>query len=344
MIIKPLYQTRFGEGSKHCKTAEHRHQATGPVLPCLQPDLFAPRPPVTPGLTRFAVLGDAGSGTALQHGVAHQMNMTYQKNPFASVLVLGDNVYENGEPALFTERIQQPYQALFNQGVKFFPVLGNHDVRSGHGDTQLDYWGAPNYYQISLGDKTQNPSKTADIFAIDTTVFLPFYDNANASKNPFLSLKKAENQLKWLEKALADSTAKYKIVFGHYPLYSSGMHSTRTDVTGYLRSILEPMFQKYGVDLYLAGHEHHYEKSQPIHGVQHFVSGAGGRVRDIFYANNPPYPRDKAISDNHFMLFDITDLGLAYQAINIQGQVIDQGLIPPKTAQTNKPTPQLRFA
>lgn len=286
----------------------------------LQPDLFLDRP-VTHVTKRFAVIGDPGSGTKDQWAIAESLTDAFKRKPFGSVLVLGDNVYENGEPHLFKERIYKPYKRLFRKGVRFFPVLGNHDVRQGYGDKQLAFWGAPGYYSFRIGDVA--------FFAIDTTVFLPGLDGCYR-QNPQLARKKAQIQLQWLDKALADSTAGMKVVFGHYPLYSSGVHGALETYYLNLRKQLEPLFVKHGVDLYLSGHDHHYEKTPPIQGVTHIVSGAAGKLFRFlvpFYK----HPREKVLSKFHFMLFEIgPDNSLSYEVLGKKGKLLDQGVIRPK--------------
>lgn len=298
----------------------------------LQPDLFAPRQN-PPGHNRFAVIGDPGSGTSHQWKIAEQMTRLHRQNPFASVLVLGDNVYEDGEPHLFKERIYQPYEDLFKQGVRFYPVLGNHDVRQGHGEAQLAYWGAPRYYNFKLGE-------SVECFALDTTVYLPAYDKCYQD-NPFFAKKVAEMQTQWLKEALSSSQAKYKVVFGHYPLYTSGKHSTDGNTLLRLREMLEPILAENGVKLYLAGHDHHYERSKVIQGIQHFVSGAAGRIRDIFHKDTPTYPREKALQKFHFMVFEETPEGLRFEVLSRRGKVLDAGTVSPVAVQE---APQVQFA
>ena len=305
--------------------------------PCIQPRLFEPLPAdqfISGAARRFAVIGDAGNGLQPQFDIAAQMARTYQATPFSSVLVLGDNVYEYGDPRLFPTRIKAPYRPLFDQGVRFYPAMGNHDMVMGYGPQQMAYWGVPQFYSRKVGN--------VEMFAIDTTVFLPGYCDVYKD-NPALAEQQAKVQLAWLEKALADSKAKYKVVFGHYPLYSSGMHGTKDDATLKLRKILEPVFQKNGVDLYLAGHEHHYEKSKVIGGVQHFVSGAAGKLRpNIFYKDNPPYPREEAFAKYHFMLFEETDQGLKYNVLSRSGKTLDAGIVvkqPPSAFPGYTPAP-----
>jgi hypothetical protein len=79
-------------------------------------------------------------------------------------------------------------------------------------------------------------------------------------------------QAAWLEQELAASRARWKIVYGHHPLYS---HSHRFYNLRMIRH-LEPLFVRYGVDLYMAGHDHMLEMLKPVRGVNYVVSGAGG--------------------------------------------------------------------
>jgi hypothetical protein len=39
--------------------------------------------------------------------------------------------------------------------------------------------------------------------------------------------------------------------------------------------MLTPIFQKYGVPLYINGHDHHYERSQSLKGTTYLICGAG---------------------------------------------------------------------
>lgn len=277
-----------------------------------------------PGRNRFAVIGDAGTGDHSQHAVAAQL-LNYQKlHPFNSVMVLGDNVYQNGEPRYFHERIFEPYGDLMKRGVKFFPVLGNHDVKNGFGNAQLAYWGVPPFYSFKLGDRESD----VEFWALDTMMMTPGASSCYEN-NPIEVQQKAALQLAWLTQSLAQSRAAMKVVYGHYPLYSEGSESKaiRAYYQGSLEQKLGPILSQYGVDLYMAGHEHHYEKPKSVQGVSYLVSGAAGKL-------NPPEkgPRETPgiIKQNHFMLFDIAPQGLLYQSISAQGAILDSGFIPRK--------------
>ncbi|CAE7332989.1 ACP7, partial [Symbiodinium pilosum] len=78
----------------------------------------------------------------------------------------------------------------------------------------------------------------------------------------------AQRQLLWLEDELkkantAEARAQqpWVIVAGHRPVYCSLVRPTCSSEAAALRSALEPLFVRYGVDLYLASHVHAYERT-----------------------------------------------------------------------------------
>jgi tartrate-resistant acid phosphatase type 5 len=88
-----------------------------------------------------------------------------------------------------------------------------------------------------------------------------------------------DQQVAWLDRELAASKATWKLVYGHFPLYS---HSIRGHNGGMIRR-LEPTLVKHKVDLYMAGHDHTLEMLRPVKGVNYLVSGGGGGP-DMSYA------------------------------------------------------------
>lgn len=331
---KNLNTLYFGLGHKRKKSKTPQADKTPSPLDTLQPHLFSGQK-ADMRRNRFVVIGDPGSGKKPQWEIAEQMHKRFKSKPFASVLVLGDNVYEHGEPKLFKERIYDPYKKLFDEKVRFYPILGNHDVNSGHQDQQLAYWGAPPFYSITLGNPDSAQGRpSVELFAIDTTVMLPGSFDCYKN-NPDLAHQKATIQMQWLTTALKNSKADMKIVMGHYPAYSSGVHGLLEKSCLHFRQQIEPILKQHGVDLYLSGHEHHYERTQPIGGVTHIVSGAAGK---LFKHTLPRthFPQAKLEKKYHFMAFEITPQGLAFEAIDRHGKTIDQGLIPKKSEQLSK--------
>jgi len=284
----------------------------------LQLPVSAPIAAAGPELARIAAVGDAGTADEHQTRIADAMAAEHARAPFASVLVLGDNVYQNGEPEKFDAAIRDPYAPLFDGGVRFFPVMGNHDVRAGGGEAQRAYWGAPRWYKASIG--------TVDAFALDTSILIPrhqkhAYDDALPETE-----RLAQEMLDWLDAELGKTTARHVVVYGHHPLYVSTNEEQKVAEAARLRELLEPILLKHGVKLYLSGHKHHYERSRPVGGVTHVISGAGGQLSD----KPSTYPSGVAaavIQKRHFLTLEATPEGLRVRALNKRGDVLDEFVI-----------------
>src|SRR3977135_2272841 len=67
--------------------------------------------------TRFAVVGDFGTGGSDEFSIA-----------------AGDNIYPSGSGRYFKKHFEEPFAGLINEHVKFYAVLGNHDVEEGRKD------------------------------------------------------------------------------------------------------------------------------------------------------------------------------------------------------------------
>jgi len=213
-----------------------------------------------PKTTRFIAFGDWGTGAKSQFRLADQMAAHHAKDPFSFALLLGDNFYPNGvkdeNDPYWTDLFQKPYAPLLRAGVNFYATLGNHDIRTANGAGQLTYakknpqWVLPNpYYRFSDGD--------VDFFAVD------------GNEGHFDAAQQA-----WLDRALASSQKTWRVVFGHFPLRSNGIHGD----SKWLHGTLKPILEKHKVDLYLAGHDHDIEFLPPENGVHAIVAGGGGAM------------------------------------------------------------------
>jgi 3',5'-cyclic AMP phosphodiesterase CpdA len=278
-----------------------------------------PSGPPASAEVRFAALGDTGRANPGQLAIAGQMLALQRKAPFDLVLFLGDNIYESGDPADLGRKFALPYRQLIENGTELKGVLGNHDIRSNGkgGDLvqQLIFgMGARPFYSFTRG------GGLVEFFGL----------NSNDLARPGAD-QSAREQLRWLDERLARSTAKWKIVFLHHPLYSSakkhGWNSADRIEMESVRSALEPILLKHGVKLVLAGHDHVYERVKPQSGIQHFVSGAGSETRIGDLQPNSPYygfGDDRQLS---FMLFSVRPDGITFWSINSGGSVIDSGTI-----------------
>jgi hypothetical protein len=92
-------------------------------------------------------------------------------------------------------------------------------------------------------------------------------------------------QLAWLDRAISESKATWKVVYGHHQVYSA----TRLDNPRLIRDLV-PLLN-HRVDVYLCGHDHNLQALKPVDGVHYFVAGAGGAGT---YRTDSPYPRTLA--------------------------------------------------
>ena len=88
------------------------------------------------------------------------------------------------------------------------------------------------------------------------------------SVDPYIRGYSGGRQRQWLERELmaarSNEDIDWIVVVMHQPAMSSA-HFNGADLG--VRENWLPLFDAYGVDLVLAGHEHHYERSHPVRGV-----------------------------------------------------------------------------
>jgi 3',5'-cyclic AMP phosphodiesterase CpdA len=163
-----------------------------------------------------------------------------------ALVTLGDNDYTESPPA-FRRNWRDSFGWAAADGMLVAGTLGNHDVRVDGGRYEFDLLGMPRrYYKRRVGEVA--------LFLLDSN-------------------RLYRSQLRWLESSLAASDAPWKVVAMHHPAYSCGGYLG----TERVRRRLVPRFERGGVDLVLAGHDHNYQRFARRRGVVYVVHGGGGR-------------------------------------------------------------------
>jgi len=254
---------------------------------------------------KFAVIGDSGRGNPPQHEVAAQMVAFREDFDFDFVLMLGDNIYEGpASPEDYRAKFEAPYRELLDDGVKFFAVLGNHDDPRQVSYAPFNMNGERYYTFAPPEDLLTRIATRVEFFAIDST-----------------NLDRA--QMQWLDQRLGASKADWKIVYLHHPLYTSGRYRNASRAH---RWALEPMLTRHRVDVVFSGHEHIYQRSELQQGIQYFVSGGAGSLR-LGDGVAAPFVARTYDGDHHFMLVEIDDDEVDFQAISRKGETIDAGTL-----------------
>ncbi len=269
-----------------------------------------------PPLVRFAVIGDSGTGDAHQFRIGRQMLAWHERLPFTLVLMLGDNIYGSERSGVdqkyFGEKFDRPYAGLLARGVVFRATLGNHDVGIRDGRDQIEA-----YDRFHIGGPRGYYSFTAGALGDGTPLVQFFVVNTVRLKRN----GQDPEQLAWLEQALTSSRARWRILYGHHPLHSTGQRHGG-DLA--LRAKLEPLLAGR-VHVVLAGHDHVYERFYPQRGIVYFVCGSSGKLRR---GDSRPNTLVAAVEDQQraFMLWEATPTELRFRAIHEKGDAFDCGV------------------
>ncbi|MCW3845203.1 metallophosphoesterase [Micromonospora yasonensis] len=243
----------------------------------------------------LAVIGDYG-GCGVDRTCAEEYqvaDMVHSWNP-AAIFTTGDNTYQQGLPEEVV-KAQAPYKADIDAG-RMFPIMGNHDYGNGCSpesvQPSLDYFKVPAAFVAGFGNGLLdfvNPD--ANCQTATGTANPPIYDT--------------------YRNTLTNSSAAWKVVGGHQPIYSSGKAGNNLDRSW----LMTP-----GVDLILAGHDHHAEHIETADGYHIAISGNGGAGLTPLFS---VAPGSKFRDATHFgaMRLTVTPDSLKAEYLSLPGTV-----------------------
>ena len=208
-----------------------------------------------------------------------------------------------------------------------YPCVGNHEVGSSAAaapeekwryDNYKKYFGYKPYYSFDYGCAhfviLDSPDMIEKNLVTETDSYLP------AERKDFLE----SEQIRFLEKDLAASNARWKFVVFHYPPYTSALFDHRE-----LRELLAPIFEKYDVDVVFNSHSILYERSHPIKenevhpdGVRYVVVG-GFKDVDQWFRPKANRFSAKISARPCFTRVSLTPWRLELQAIDYEGILFD---------------------
>jgi hypothetical protein len=249
---------------------------------------LAPAPTVSDAAgAELLMIGDWGydDDHTAQSQVASGMRRYAHENAVnpQALLMLGDNWYGELAGGSQSPRWQTQFEEMYPHDVfpgPAYAILGNHDYQKwpeSKVNAELAYaksghtrWTMPaRWYSFEF--PAQNPLIT--FIALDSN--MPFKDGTSERGKDFtLTPAQQAEQLRWLEGELKrPRTTPFLVVMGHHPVYSDGPHGDHP----VLVRDWDPLFQKYKVDVYLAGHDHDLQHLEfEGHPTTHFLSGGGG--------------------------------------------------------------------
>jgi len=250
---------------------------------------------------KFMAYGDTRSYPSVHDKVAaamlHEMELDPEYGTF--LVVVGDLVSHGREESDWDQQFfdaAYPHIQELLASVPYHSCLGNHDLKGSGEDLFSKYlpyrWTAPHYGSFDYGP--------AHFTYVDE----------------YLNYSPGSSQYQWIVSDLAATKKPWRFVVLHEPGWSTGNHSNDTDVQRYL----QPLFERYGVAVVFAGHNHYYARAV-VNGVQHITTGGGGAP---LYEPDEDAPFVVAASKSyHFCRIEIDKGRLSFEAVTPDGTVID---------------------
>ena len=277
----------------------------------------------TAGDFSFLVLGDSGTDSEQQHTIIQRM---LAEPNISKVIHLGDLAYSSGTFDEFERNYFRLYAPLMSR-TPFFTTPGNHEYLTDSAAPYLAMHSAPEskvpaadegrYYSFDRGD--------AHFVSLDSNL---------------LALDASARMLAWLDADLGASQKYWKIVYLHHPPYPTGTHFD-DPICALVRQEVNPIVERHGVQLVLAGHEHAYERSYPVRGDQpvdpsgpstrYVITGGGGAGLATV---GPLAQCALSLSTNNYLRVDMTGAALTVSAIGLDGAIVDRFVLNPPPALT----------
>mgnify|MGYP003575232644 CR=1 FL=1 len=224
----------------------------------------------------FFVIGDWGRrGNLPQQEVARLMAARFGESGSQFVVSTGDNFYNLGVTSTEDSHWQRSFERVYSAELRkrWYALLGNHDYGGSIGAqikmTDLDRgWRmCRRWWDERLADWPE-----IHLFFIDTVVWRGVEDFPYKWLGSSIPAGDQAVQAEWLDRSLRASNARFKLVFGHHPIYSIGPHGGMMQLKE-----LDDILRGGKATAYINGHDHclyYIEKA----GIHYVCSGAGSNL------------------------------------------------------------------
>ena len=281
-----------------------------------------PTPAPTPAFPAIMAAGDISCDSATPQlpcrskGTSDLIASERAARPNVNVLVLplGDLQYDSGT----LDEFKKNYNTTWGRFNSFSrPVLGNHEYETRGAAGYFDYFASAG---VNVGARTEGWYS----YTLGDWHFVAL--NSNCDRIGGCNAGSA--QFRWLQGDLATNRQKCTVAYMHHPFLSSGQNGSTPELLPLMRLLYEN-----NTELVLAGHDHTYERFNPItpelvadpaKGLRLFVVGTGGR--DL-YQFPRQLPQSDFRSNQHFGVLRIVMKDGAYDWawINTEGVPLDSG-------------------
>jgi hypothetical protein len=231
------------------------------------------------------------------------------------VFTVGDNAYENGSTADFTNCYAPTWGRVLDRTI--LPVAGNHDWNTDGAAGYRAYFGdraAPDgvtWYSMTAG--------SWHVIVLDS-------DCAKVG-----GCDASSPQGRWLAADLRSNPVRCTVAFWHHPRFSSGEHGDDPEVAPFWE-----MLHAAHADLVINGHDHDYERFAPMDpsgteerpgGIREIVIGTGGaELRSFTHA--APGTEFRQAGTWGVLRLTLHPLNYTWEFLPVQGLLADAGSTP----------------
>lgn len=222
----------------------------------------------------FTALIFPDSQSANYSGWQQLAREAYKRHPQSAFYVNMGDLVDNGQDAS-QWRTWFNSVSVFGDAVPLAPVIGNHEAYNLEWKECLPASYTHQFYSFDYG--------SVHFVVLDTN-----FPEMQKFQPDLLA-----DELPWLEKDLAASRAKWKVVLMHRDIFiygfgpESGRAQSKTQFLDFSYQLM-PVFEKYKVDAVLTAHLHTYRRRVPLQnfapapqgsGITYILTGVAGDVR-----------------------------------------------------------------
>ncbi|GAB3979988.1 purple acid phosphatase family protein [Plantactinospora veratri] len=286
----------------------------------------------------FIYYGDAQN--YLDSALPRVFRQAFADRPQAKLIVNAGDLIDSANSE---EQWGQWYQAggFIDSQINNISIPGNHEYS---GSALSSFW-TPQFPYPDNGPAGWPAELAKTAYTVDYQGVRFIGLNTNVQGIPDVMAA----QTAWLEGLLKNNPNKWTVVTFHHPVYSTAEGRNNPVV----RAQWGPLFEKYGVDLVLQGHDHTYgrgsvtssRRSLTVHdSTVYAVSVSGGKMYDVdgsVWTDNNADIMSQAEDKQLYQLIDVTGDSIRYEARYANGQHHD-GVVIRKNAAGERTVNELR--
>lgn len=259
---------------------------------------------------RFIYMGDAQNGLETWGELLHA---AHKRFPGTAFYTIAGDLVNRGNFRDDWDRFFEASTGVFDTK-QLLPAIGNHEYHGVDGP-----WMYREMLALPASGPRGAPPEHCYSIRYGDALFVILDSNIPAA-----------DQAPWLQEQLEASDAPWKFAMFHHPAYSSKPSRDNPEI----RASWLPLFEEYGVDMVLQGHDHAYLRTVPMLGGSEAKDPAEGIIYVVAVSGTKYY--DQAVRDyvaaaytelSTYQVIDIEGNQLTYRAYDIDGNVVDEVVI-----------------